>query len=240
MGSAVAKGPGDPFDIGSALSSSAPAAAAVASRNARTSRLMAQVLSAPIGKILVHSDTVMQVGVPSSIVVRIDQRVGEQIRQRLTPSGATVVDTVRITTIMSVDVHGPNFRVARVPSSAKPEQLVLPDQFTEWRFEVTPEASGVDTLFVLAAARFTDGTVDEPRYYPVTTLSVRVRVNYTYAATEFMRTYWAWLVGTPMLPLFGWFARRRGHGTLPPHSGPKPPRPGSSVPQQSGAPQNTA
>ena len=91
------------------------------------------------------------------------------------------------------------------PRFDKEEQVVDDMTFSQWAWDVTSLKSGDQALHLTIAVRVKlAGSAEEKKDLPVIDKTIKVKVNAFYTAKRFAHQYWEWLVGTLVLPLFGW------------------------------------
>jgi hypothetical protein len=160
-----------------------------------------------IGRILFNPPADMTVGKTERVEVRISQNPAEEIAKGLKGRGVPQIEAVKVGTFMRVALSGGGFKLT--PLFDKPEQVVAPDGFTEWAWDVLPQQAGERQLNLMVTVRIKlPGAAEESKQYPVIDKDIRVHVNPVYSVKQFFTTYWQWIAATIVLPLIGWAYKR--------------------------------
>lgn len=116
----------------------------------------------------------------------------DELFRGLKGRGDPVVEDIKTSTLMQVDLRGDGFEVA---SLSTPEQVVAPT--ASWAFDVTPLRAGHNTLTVTATMRLDLPNQKEGKVsVPAIERSVRVEVDIAYQARRFASNNWQWLAAT--------------------------------------------
>ena len=151
----------------------------------------------------------VELGQRIDVRLRVSPRSSEtELRQRLQAPGATVdTGTARIAPRMKAQLIVPDGASVAVVGSD--EQAVRDDEDTEWRWTVTPGASGDLPIRARLTAPVTiDGkeTAFDVRTFEA---SVTVFVTPTTRVVGFVERNWQWLWTSLLLPVWAWWRKRK-------------------------------
>ncbi len=145
-----------------------------------------------IGQLVENIPRSMRVAVAAMIEVRIARADVQALAEGLQGGGAAYQHEVMVTKAMSVRLRAPDggfFIETASPETQWIEQATLmsQDDFANWRWHVTPRDAGRKRLQLIISARTmsADGMVAETAL-PDQVITVRVRMNYTQAASRWI------------------------------------------------------
>jgi len=154
-----------------------------------------------LGRILFNSPDVMKVGITERIEVRITQNITEDLTKGLKGRGVPVVEEIKVNTFMKVRLTGDNFDIQ---PRCHEEQIVRPEGYTQWSWDVKPLKHGNQVLHLSVTRRIKiPGDGEEKWDYPVMDRDIYVKVNPTYTIMRFIESYWQWMLVAIALPLIG-------------------------------------
>ena len=136
----------------------------------------------------------MKVGVKERVEVRITQNITENLTVGLKGQGKPQIEQIKVGTFVRVRLIGANFDI--VPLNSE-EQIVGPDEFTQWSWDVTPLKSGLQDLHLTVSVRILIQDLPEQKKdLPVMDKWISVEVNPTYTFKRFIENYGRWIVTT--------------------------------------------
>lgn len=156
------------------------------------------------GSILYNPPDQMRVGEVERIEVRITRRFPDEIAKGLQGRGNPRVEELLVGAFMKVELTGDDFEIMPIGSPVKP---LLAPSFTEWRWEVTPIASGTNPLSVIATVVYQD----QPLKERVFERRINVVVNPMYSTETWFASNWDKLLaalGITAAGVFGALYRR--------------------------------
>lgn len=156
-----------------------------------------------VGKIAFNRPDSMRVGNVARMQVRIAKTATCDLVRNFVGPGEVQLKDVEVSTLLRVALIGEDFHIEALSTQDQP---VLDRGFTQWDWNVTPEASGVHYLYVRVTLRLkipNSGTEFLDR--TVLTEPIRVAVNPLYSAKRFASANWQWAVGglTPTAAVIG-------------------------------------
>lgn len=164
-------------------------------------RLVQETLAGmEVGQILYNPPTEMRVGEAERVEVRIGPEEVAGFTEGLEGGGEPIVESLPISTFMKVRLSGESFTITPLTSE---EQVVIPGDFSEWIWEVTPQRAGEHRLYVTVTARVKlAGYGEEQKDLEVIERTVQVQVDPGSALLDFVERNGEWLVPAVLLPLF--------------------------------------
>ena len=145
------------------------------------------------GRVLFSVPKGMRVGEKERVVVRITKNITENLTEGLKPNGSKIVEKIKVNTFMKVRLTGDNFYIDDLCNE---EQIVGPEGFTSWMWDVTPLKSGNLVLHLLVTVRIKiPGYSDEKKDQPVLDRYIDVEANLGHSIKGFIGSYWEGLVG---------------------------------------------
>jgi hypothetical protein len=107
----------------------------------------------------------MQVGVKERVEVRITKNTTKEmrdvLRKGLKGQGDPRIEEIEVGDFMTVILTGDNFVIKSLSSK---EQMLRPDKFTQWSWDVTPQKKGKQVLHLIATIRIKFSDQDEEPY----------------------------------------------------------------------------
>jgi hypothetical protein len=114
--------------------------------------------------------------------------------------------SLRVSDRMEARLTGPNF----VISAITPEtQAVSRSTITEWQWEVRPNTGGRQNLHLTVSAVLTIDGAPTPRVIRTFDKIIEVDVTWNQQLRSFFENNWQWLWAAVIIPLVGWFWKRR-------------------------------
>lgn len=155
------------------------------------------------GEILIHAPHEMKVGVTEQFVLRIASAgQKEGIDQNLPGNGQTATSIVHVTPVMRATLTGDGFTIEK---TSPEEQIIGGGSYTEWLWQVTPNASG-DRELVANVQVVLDNRV---KAMPIARWPVHVSGNPSRSIRMFFASYWQWMASTLVIPVVLFFWRQR-------------------------------
>lgn len=128
-----------------------------------------------IGKILFNPPEEMIERIKERVEVRISQNIAEDLAQGLKGRGIPQIEAINISTVMTADLSGDTFKIK---SLSKTEQPVLPSEYAQWEWDVTPQKSGQQVLQLsISASIYLDRFGEKKKSLPVMEKEIFVKVN---------------------------------------------------------------
>ncbi len=152
----------------------------------------------PVGQIAFNPPSSMKVATTERVQVRVSETKGAADAAKM--SGNVQTAPIQVSPVMSVQLQGASFQITPLDPQ---DQIVTPDGYTQWDFDVTPTANGDQTLSLTASVEIAvPGMGTQRRAFPVLTRTVHVQVN----PVSFLTDNWQWFAGTIIIPLalLGW------------------------------------
>jgi hypothetical protein len=160
-------------------------------------RIDAALAEVTVGRFAYNPPGEMRQGKTERVTVAIvrSRDLDKELRTALVGSGIAQFADIRTSPLMSVQLRGePAF--ATKPLSEL-EQPVNKSEVTVWEFDVRAIRPGNQILTAIVAMRVpVEGHEDVRRSLPALERSVRIRVSPAYAAGQFARSNWQWMVAT--------------------------------------------
>ena len=152
----------------------------------------------PPGEILFNPPEEMKVAVKELVEVRLTQNtteeMTEELRKGLKGRGVPQIEKIEIGHFMKVCLTGDNFDINPLSSE---KQVLRPEGFTEWSWDVTPVKSGTQVLHLKVTVRLLiSGQAEQEIDCDVMHKNIRVYVNPAYSIKSFIKSHWKWIVGT--------------------------------------------
>ncbi len=154
----------------------------------------------------------MKVGVKKVVEVRIADRPGPGFNQGVQGEGSVVVETISVSSFMTVKLTGEDFDVDPIHSVS---EQTLEHGHARWVWDVTPRKSGPRELHLEVTARVKTSDGDQGfKVILVERKHIVVSVNHRYTVEQFFGSHWKEIIPiSSALPLMGgtltWMWRRR-------------------------------
>jgi hypothetical protein len=129
----------------------------------------------------------MRVGIVNRVEVRIARELTDKLSEGLQGEGTPRVEDVVVGTFMRAKLEGSTFNVVQIGSDV--QQLGV-EGFREWRWDVTPIASGDQPLFFIVSVLH-EGTLIEEKVFE---RRIDVTVNPAYSVVNWFRNNWGPLI----------------------------------------------
>jgi len=129
----------------------------------------------------------MRVGIVNRVEVRIARELTDKLSEGLQGEGTPRVEDVVVGTFMRAELEGSAFNVVQIGSDV--QQLGV-EGFREWRWDVTPIASGDQPLFFIVSVLH-EGTLIEEKVFE---RRIDVTVNPAYSVVNWFRNNWGPLI----------------------------------------------
>lgn len=104
------------------------------------------------------------------------------------------------------------FAVEDMPLGRKADQVLEPDNFSQWDWRVTPKKHGtLHLLLYVTPMLFVDGIGEGLKQFKQPARIITVTADYWYASCAFLNANWAIIGGlltAVFIPLFLWFRTR--------------------------------
>jgi hypothetical protein len=161
-----------------------------------------------LGQIVFTAPSNMKLGTDARVIVRISKDLQQDLSKGLKQHGVPVREEIPVDTLMKATLKGDAFEIEPLSDE---EQLVGETSFTQWEWLITPQSSGDRSLFLTVAVRIRiEGAGQEIKSFPVFERQIDVRVDFWFAARQFLSANWQWLVTTAIgSGLVGWLFQRR-------------------------------
>jgi hypothetical protein len=160
------------------------------------------------GRILFNPPERMKIGKREKVEVRISGSLEvspEDLAKNLTGQGKIETEEIKVGSFMSVRLTGSAFEIVSVSHEG---QFVPEDGFAEWQWNVTPQKSGQQTLYLAATVRLKIPPFgEEVMDLPVFEKTIYVAVARIAAITQFLQNHWQWIATAILFPLIAWAAK---------------------------------
>ena len=135
--------------------------------------------------------------------------LSEELRQRIGGDDPIAVEALQIAPLMEAQLAGaPAFEVAPLTPTRQPVSRAAP---TEWRWNVTANETGTQTLHLTINAIVTVDGERFPRSLNVLDRDIEVEITTMQLVGMFVGENWQWLAGTIVIPLALWlWTNRKG------------------------------
>jgi hypothetical protein len=155
------------------------------------------------GLIEFNPPVIMQVGKTERLEVRIAGNLEEDLKQQLKGAGVPQVDTIHIGDIMSVKLTGDNFTITAFDED---EQGVTKEGFTQWEFDITPQQSGLQHLYLkVGIVYYVPNLGPAKKFFPVYDKDIEVRIGFWSQLGLLYNRYWEFILGSIVIPILAWF-----------------------------------
>jgi hypothetical protein len=146
------------------------------------------------GRILFNPPQAMRQGARDRIEVAIARSADleDELRQGLRGRGAPMIETIKTSPYMEVELKGDGFKITPL----SPSEQVVGDT-ARWEFDVLPIRSGTQLLQVCVSMRLPlPDHPNERQAVPVLERAIRVQISPIYSTREFVAHNWQWLIAT--------------------------------------------
>jgi len=159
----------------------------------------------PIGRIAFNPPERMKVGIKERIEVRISKDPDADIVSALTGQGVPQIEEIKVYEFMKVKLTGEEFDIDPLNEE---EQIIGPQGYTEWAWEVLPRKSGEKFLHLHVSLRIKIPFGEKTKDHPVMDKAILVKINPIYTAKVFCCAYWQWIATAIILPLIAFIWRQ--------------------------------
>jgi hypothetical protein len=136
-----------------------------------------------------------------------------ELRERIGGDDPIAVEALQIAPLMEAELEGaPAFEVTPLTPIRQPVSRAAP---TEWRWNVTANQTGKQTLHLTINAIVTVDGERFPRSLNVLDRDIEVEITALQRATLFVERNWQWLAGTLILPFGAWLWANRKNQRRP-------------------------
>ena len=139
------------------------------------------------GAILYNPPERMRVGVVNRVEVRITRELTDELSEGLQGEGTPRVEELLVGTFMRAKLEGSAFDTTQIGSGV---QQLAATGFREWRWDVTPIASGNQSLFFTISVLHKNTLIEEK----VFERRIDVAVNPGYSSVNWLRNNWGPLI----------------------------------------------
>ena len=139
------------------------------------------------GAILYNPPERMRVGVVNRVEVRITRELTDELSEGLQGEGTPRVEELLVGTFMRAKLEGSAFDTTQIGSGV---QQLAATGFREWRWDVTPIASGNQSLFFTISVLHENTLIEEK----VFERRIDVAVNPGYSSVNWLRNNWGPLI----------------------------------------------
>ena len=130
----------------------------------------------------------------------------EDLKRLIEAEGEKEGARIQVSDRMEARLTGPNF----VISAITPEtQAVSRSTITEWKWEVRPNSGGHQNLHLTLSAVLSIAGAPTPRVIRTFDKIIAVEVTWNQQVRSFFENNWQWLWAAVIIPLVGWFWKRR-------------------------------
>jgi len=129
----------------------------------------------------------MRVGVVNRVEVRITRELTDELSEGLQGEGTPRVEELLVGTFMRAKLEGSAFDTTQIGSGV---QQLAATGFREWRWDVTPIASGNQSLFFTISVLHGNTLIEEK----VFERRIDVAVNPGYSSVNWLRNNWGPLI----------------------------------------------
>jgi len=164
-----------------------------------TNSTEAELRKFTLGKVLFHSPNQMKVGVPAIVRVRISENLTQDFFKGLTHTQKIEVENIRISRFMTVILTGDDFKIK--PFQKDDEQIIEEEDFTQWKWEVTPLKGGKRQLFVNVTIRVKVDNQHGSKNLEALNKEIDIIINPVYSVQNFASQHWEWILGSAFIPI---------------------------------------
>jgi len=132
-------------------------------------------------------------------------RSREEVAERITGPGQHVVQSVQVSNLMEARLTGEGFRIVAVT----PARQAVGTGISEWAWDITPEAEGRRTLTLALDALIKVDGETVPRSLRTFRHPIDIEVTTGQRLGAWIRDHGKWAWGALLLPLLGWWHKRR-------------------------------
>lgn len=130
----------------------------------------------------------------------------EELRREIASSGPTEGASVKVANRMEARLTGPNFQITAITTE---EQAIGANDTVEWKWEIKPLATGTHNLHLTLTAIFNIDGATTRRSIRTFDKTIEVEVTPRQIVVGFVVKNWQWLWAAVLLPIGGWFWKRR-------------------------------
>lgn len=147
-----------------------------------------------VGKIMFNPPEEMTEGERERVEVRISQNLKEDLTEKLKGKGIAHVEEIFVSSVMKARLTGGTFKIV---AFSEEEQIVSTSGYSQWEWDVTPLKAGMRILGLSVAVSIKLKEFGEKtKSLPVMEKEIVVKVSPKYRVFNFLKNYWAWIIGT--------------------------------------------
>jgi hypothetical protein len=150
----------------------------------------------------------MQIGKRETVKVRISGSLAvspKDLAKDIKVEGNIEREEIQVGSFMSVRLTGPAFKIVSISHEG---QFVPDDRFAEWQWNVTPQESGQQILYLTVTVRLKVPPFgEEVMDFPVFEKNINVAVSRIFATKRFLREHWQWIATAILFPFIAWSAK---------------------------------
>lgn len=159
------------------------------------------------GNIAFNTPSTMQYAEAAEVVLLLSPNLSPtELEAQLQHLGGTVTATIRISERMEAHLTGPGFAIEAITTEL---QAIPGSSPTRWAWAVTPTETGTLKLHLTLNAHITVAGLDTPLQITTFYRDIKVEVPFVRRVGKFGRENWQWLWATLLVPVMGYWWRRR-------------------------------
>jgi hypothetical protein len=130
----------------------------------------------------------------------------EELKQTIEAAGEKEGARIRVSDRMEARLSGPNFAITAITPEL---QAVSRIDTTEWKWEVKPSSHGRHNLHLAVSALLDVDGASTPRVIRTFDKMLEVEVAWHQRVGSFVEENWQWLWAAILVPLVGWWWKRK-------------------------------
>lgn len=139
------------------------------------------------------------------LVLGLEKSV-EQLSEMITAAGRKEGASLKVSSRMEARLSGTNFQIVAITPEV---QLVSHSSVTKWKWDITPLSEGAHSLHLTLSALFSINGENGSKAIRTFDKTIAIEVTLRDRIMQFLYDNWQWLWAAILVPLAGWFWRRR-------------------------------
>ena len=169
----------------------------------------AALANLPIANIAFNTPAALPIDETADIQLVLDlKKSSDQLRQMISAAGKIETDRIQVAPRMTARLTASSSDFS-VVSNTPETQAISANKPTAWSWTIHPNRSGTHSLHLDVDADIIVDGVSTPRSFRTFDKNIDVTVTIPWRVEEFARQNWQWLWTALLVPLAGWWWKRR-------------------------------
>lgn len=161
----------------------------------------------PLGNIAFNTPRAMNLYDTALIHLLLGVKIEiEDLKRMIEEEGEKAGTCIRVSDRMEARLSGCNFEITAITPEI---QAVTRSEATEWKWEIKPIEEGPQYLHLTLSALLTAEDESTPRVIRTFDRTIEVKVTWVQITKAFVQHNWQWLWAVVLVPLAGWFFKKR-------------------------------